>query len=231
MTEQLATTTSFSEVIRARRSPREFMSDPVPLEVVESVLEDAQTSPSNSNTQPWSVHVVSGAARDELSVELLAAHDEQRSSLDFTATYGEGVHLERSQHFGATLYGALGISRHDHQGREEFVRNNLKFFGAPHVALLFMPQLGDGVRTAGDIGMYAQNFLLSLTAHGYQGVPQTMLGMYADPARKVLGVPDDLKLLFGISFGAPTPDSPARSVDPGRLPLRESVVLHDTPLW
>lgn len=231
MTEQLATTSSFSEVIRARRSPREFQPDPMPLEAIEGVLEDAQTAPSNSNTQPWEVHVVSGAKRDELSAALLAAHDEQRPSLDFTATYGDGVHLERSQVFGAALYGSLGIARHDCKGREEFARNNLKFFGAPHVALLFMPQLGDGVRTAGDIGMYAQNFLLSLTARGYQGIPQTMIGMYADPARKVLGVPDDRKLLFGISFGTATPDSPLRSVNPPRLPLRDSVVLHDTPLW
>ncbi|WP_307173099.1 nitroreductase family protein [Streptomyces africanus] len=40
------------------------------------VLEDARTAPSNSNTQPWTVRVVSGAARDALAKELLQAEEE-----------------------------------------------------------------------------------------------------------------------------------------------------------
>lgn len=79
--------------------------------------------------------------------------------------------------------------------------------------------------------MYAQNFLLSLTARGFHGIPQAVHGMYADTAREVLGVPDDLRLLFGISFGTAKPDSPVRDLEIGRVPLDESVVLHDTPLW
>lgn len=61
------------------------------------MLEDAQTAPSNSNTQPWTVHVVSGAARDALAKELLQAEEEGRTSPDFTDGYGEeGIYLERS---------------------------------------------------------------------------------------------------------------------------------------
>lgn len=38
-------------------------------------------------------------------------------------------------------------------------------YGAPHVALLFMPSFGDNVRVGGDMGIYGQTFWLSLTAH------------------------------------------------------------------
>ncbi|MCX2730654.1 nitroreductase [Saccharopolyspora sp. NFXS83] len=222
---------SISDVIRTRRSPREFLPDPVPVEVIRGVLEDAQSAPSHSNTQPWLVHVASGATRDELSAELLAAHDEERRTPDFTDTYGDGVHLARSQHHGAALYGVLGIARSDHERRNEVVRDNLRFYGAPHVAFLFVPRLGDGVRAASDVGMYAQNFLLSLHGRGFQGIPQAVHGLYADTAREVLGVPDELKLLFGIAFGTAAPESPVRSLEIGRVPLEESVVLHDTPVW
>lgn len=221
----------FSDMIKTRRSPREFLSDPVPPEVIRGVLEDAQSAPSHSNTQPWQVHVASGATRDELSTALLAAHDEERPTPDFTDTYGDGVHLARSQHLGATLYGVLGIARSDRERRNEVVRDNLRFYGAPHVAFLFMPRLGDGVRAASDVGMYAQNFLLSLHGRGFHGIPQAVHGMYADTVREALGVPAELKLLFGISFGTAKPDSPVRSLEIGRVPLQESVVLHDTPLW
>ncbi|MEB3369643.1 nitroreductase family protein [Saccharopolyspora mangrovi] len=55
--------------------------------------------------------------------------------------------------------------------------------------------------------------------------------MTADTVRKTLGVSDEFKLLFGIAFGTAKPDSPVRDLDIGRVPLPESVVLHDTPLW
>jgi nitroreductase len=109
------------------------------------------------------------------------------------------------------------------------VRENLEFYGAPHAAFLFMPALGDGVRTAGDIGMYAQNFLLSLAARGLAGIPQTVLGVYADTVREFLGVPAELKLLFGISFGTADPAAPVNAVGRERVPLQQSVVLHGTP--
>lgn len=217
---------TITEVIRSRRSPRAFLPDRVPGGVIREVLEDARWAPSHSNTQPWITHIVSGTARDALSAALLDAHDAQRRSPDFTETYGDGVHLERSQHLAAATYGARGVAREDHEGRNEVVRENLRFYGAPHVAMLFMPQLGDGVRAASDVGMYAQNFLLSLHGHGYQGIPQAVHGMYADTVRDTLGVPKDHKLLFGIAFGTADPASPLRSLDIGRVPLDHSVVLH-----
>jgi nitroreductase len=74
--------------------------------------------------------------------------------------------------------------------------------------------------------MYAQTLLLSLTARGYHSIPQTILGMYADVVRDALGLPDELKLLFGISFGTADPAAPVNDVHMHRLPLDESVVLH-----
>ncbi|MGW6332941.1 nitroreductase [Nocardia rhamnosiphila] len=220
--------TGFVDVIRSRRSARKFLPDPMSATDIRNVLEDAQSSPSNSNTQPWVVHVVSGALRDDMSAGLLQAYEEDRESADFTFDYGDGTYVKRSQAHGATLYEAWGIARSDVDGRREVVRDNLRFYGAPHVAFLFMPQLGDGVRTAGDIGMYAQTFLLSLTARGFHGIPQTVLGMYADVVRTILGIPEDLKLLFGISFGTADPAAPINDVHMHRLPLDRSVVLHGT---
>ena len=74
--------------------------------------------------------------------------------------------------------------------------------------------------------MYAQTFLLSLAARGYAGMPQTVLGLFSNPVRAALGVPADMKLLFGISFGSAGPD--AMNAPPMlRAPLSDSIVLHD----
>ncbi|SCF98747.1 MULTISPECIES: hypothetical protein [unclassified Streptomyces] len=58
-------------------------------------------------------------------------------------------------------------------------------------------------------------------------------GLYSDTIREFLGVPGDLKLLFGISFGISfgiaNEAAVVNSVRMGRVPLEQSVVLHDTP--
>ncbi|ERG69410.1 hypothetical protein HMPREF9336_04106 [Segniliparus rugosus ATCC BAA-974] len=193
------------------------------------MLEDAQRSPSNSNSQPWRVHIVSGAKREELSGALLRAAGEGRASLDFTfdPKYDGNADLMRNvKEQGYRYYETMGVDRDDYEARGRLVLRNYEFFGAPHVAFLFAPLIGDGVRVAADIGMYAQTFLLSLAAHGFGGVPQTALGLYADTVRESLGIPAERKLLFGISFGRPDEAAAANSFRTSRMPLEESVVLH-----
>ncbi|MFE9728746.1 nitroreductase [Streptomyces sp. NPDC005794] len=222
----------FTDIVQARHSVRSFLPDPLSASDMRGVLEDAQAAPSNCNTQPWTVHIVSGAARDALSKEILRADEEDRFSPDFTfdyADFGDGAYLDRAHHHAATVTQAQGLKREDREARKVVARKGLEFFGAPHAAFLFMPTFGDGVRAAGDIGMYGQNFLLSLAARGLAGIPQTQLGFHADTVRDFLGVPEDLKLLFGISFGIADETTPVNNVRMDRIPLQQSVVLHDTP--
>ncbi|MEU0030882.1 hypothetical protein [Streptomyces sp. NPDC006335] len=86
------------------------------------------------------------------------------------------------------------------------------------------------MRTAGDIGMYAAELpALTVGPGGLAGIPQTVLGVYADTVREFLGVPAELKLLFGISFGTADPAAPVNKLRTERVPLQQGVVLHDTP--
>jgi nitroreductase len=196
---------TFHDVLTARHSVRDFLPTPVSEELIRSVLGDAQLSPSNCNTQPWDVHIVSGGKRDELSAAFISDFDAGNTSLDFSFDMSEyyGSYKERRQQQGAVYHQALGVKREDFDERRTISARNLTFYGAPHVALLYVPSFGDNVRVAADIGMYAQTFLLSLVAHGLGGIPQTMLGMFADTTRKILPIDENSKLLFGISFGYP----------------------------
>ncbi|OFP87416.1 nitroreductase [Corynebacterium sp. HMSC059E07] len=190
------------------------------------MLIDAQSAPSNSNTQPWNVHLVGGAALKELSAALIAEFDRNGINPDFTIDYGQGVHPQRSQQLAAKMYGLLGIAREDKEARTEFIRENLRFFGAPHAALLFIPPLGDRIRAAFDQGTYAENFLLSLQAHGYHGVPQGMISLLAPTVREFLGVDEEYKLVTALTFGVADESSPVFKTVPGRAPLSETVTVH-----
>jgi len=218
----------FHDVVRDRRSIRSFLPTPAPDELIHAVLEDARHAPSNSNIQPWSVHIVSGAKRDELSKAMLAAEAEGRLTPDFPWGYDglRGVYSERQKAQAAAYYKALGVAREDFDERRMTMLRNMEFFGAPHACLLFMPAFYDGVRVAGDVGMYAQTFLLSLAAHGLGGVPQTLLGFFANTAREVLGIDSSMKMLFGISFGYPDMNSPASRYWIDKVPVEEYVTFH-----
>lgn len=219
---------SFSHVVRHRRSMREFLPQAVPTDLLQRVLEEAQQSPSNCNTQPWQVHIVSGAKRDELAAALMAADDVGQFTPDyyFDMTEYPQLYAERAQSSAKARYDAIKVTREDKDGRAKAMRLNLDFFGAPHVALLFMPALGDSVRVASDMGMYGQTFLLSLTAHGLAGIPQTLLGMYADTVREVLSIDPGMKMLFGISFGYADRTATANDMVVGRIPVSQSVTFH-----
>lgn len=218
----------FQDVICERYSARTYLPDPVPEATIRAVLQDAQTAPSNANIQPWSVHIVSGAKRDELSKAMLAAEAQGKVSPDYPFGYDElyGAFSERQVKQASEYYRSIGVPREEKDLRRvEFLRN-LEFFGAPHACLLFMPPFYDSVRIAGDVGMYGQTFLLSLTAHGLQGCPQTLLGFFAGTVREVLGIDPKMKMLFGISFGHPDLNSKGSKYRIGRVPIEECVTFH-----
>ncbi|MCB1666783.1 MAG: nitroreductase [Porticoccaceae bacterium] len=191
----------FTGIVNQRRSIRAFRNEPVPADLLERVFESALRSPSNCNTQPWQVHVASGQAVENLRQVLPGCFLRGEHSLDFPydGKY-QGVYQERQYAAANALYEAMGIPRADKQQRQEALLRNFTFFGAPHVAFLFLPE-PFGLREACDLGMYAQTVMLSMTAHGLASCPQTALGFLSDPVRETLGVDASQKLVFGISFG------------------------------
>ena len=56
----------FLHIVEGRRSLREFKPDPVSRQIIESVFGVAQRAPSNCNTQPWFVHIVTGDTLEAL---------------------------------------------------------------------------------------------------------------------------------------------------------------------
>ncbi|WP_086868869.1 nitroreductase [Kosakonia pseudosacchari] len=219
---------AFDETVRQRFSARAFLPVPLTDEQIQDVLQDAQYSPSNCNTQPWHVHVVSGETKNRLAKRMTENDLAGRQTPDFTFSYDDfhGDYFERAHEQARIYYDAIGVAREDKARRQEAYLRNYQFFNAPHAAFLFMPSFGDNIRVASDIGMYAQSFLLSLTARGFAGIPQTLLGFHADMIREELGVSTDYRLLFGISFGYADMSAPSAKTRMPRIPVEKSVVMH-----
>ncbi|PNP97981.1 nitroreductase [Sphingobium sp. SA916] len=215
------------DLIKARRSTRAFLPKSIPSATLKAIFDDARSSPSNCNTQPWFVEVVSGANRDKLATALMdaGARGEFTPDYPFDETMYTGVHGDRRRAQGALYYSTMGIARDDKQGRDEAIMKNLNFFGAPHAVFLFMPSYATE-RVAGDIGSYAQNLMLIMKAYGVDSCPQTVLGFFAQQIREILGMSDNFKLLFGISFGYADPNSAASTIVMPRAELFETTRFH-----
>jgi len=221
-------TLSFEEAIRVRRSIRGFLDKPVPDSVIREVLQDGQYAPSNCNTQPWNTHVVLGDRLKQLSALLHAKNDAGEFTPDFTFDQNDfyGEYRKRNDALGKAYYEAMNVMREDKDGRRRVGAMNYSFFNAPQAAFLFMPSFGDNVRVAGDMGMYGQTLLLSLAARGLGGIPQTALGFFAGTIREFLGIPEEFKMLFGISFGYVDEAAPGNRIHMDRVPVDTSVTFH-----
>ncbi|WP_329563213.1 nitroreductase [Streptomyces uncialis] len=214
------------KLIRGRHATRGFRPEAVPEDTMRAIFSLAGAAPSNSNAQPWRVEVASGDTRERLADALRTAHAEKRISVDLP--YSEDMYTPvlqaRRAAFGAQLYGALGIGAHDHEARADYDAQSLGFYGAPHVAFLFVTG-GGGARLAADAGAYMQTLLLAMTAYGVASCPQGLLSFYADTVRAALGVGGG-QLLVGVSFGYADEAAPVNHVTAGRAALEEVTTFH-----
>lgn len=206
-----------------RRSCRAFLPEALPESELAAILAPALRAPSNCNTQPWFLHVVSGAAIERLRRRLPEDFAAGRVSLDFPyeGKY-DGVFKERQYASAQALYSAMGIEREDREARQAAFMRNFSFFDAPHVAFFFLPA-GFSEREACDLGMFAQSVMLLLDEAGLGSCPQTALGFLADAVREELAVPREQRLMFGLSFGRPDLAAPANRCVTERAPAQELI--------
>ena len=213
--------------IASRRSVRGYLPKPADKETLHSIFNTAQTAPSSCNTQPWKVGVVSGEARDRVQKKLETAvmTGDFQMDFEFDGTY-QGIYKERQHDAAAQLYNAMGIERGEKDKRNAAFMRNFAFFDAPHVAFMFLPE-EFGIREAADLGMYAQNLMLSIQAHGLTSCPMTALSFNAPAVREELGLDDSHKLMFGIVFGYEDTNHCANNARIGRATLEDTVIFSE----
>ena len=131
---------TFQAIVNERRSIRAFKSDPVGREVIDAVFAPALRAPSNCNTQPWFVHIVTGDKLEKLreSLPMAFATGDVAPDFPYDGVY-DGVYKDRQYGAAKALYDALGIPREEKAKRQEWFLGNFRFFDAPAVAF-FIPR-------------------------------------------------------------------------------------------
>lgn len=223
--------TTVEEAIVSRRSVRAYLPTPVPRHEIEHLLALAARSASNSNSQPWRVHVLTGEPKRQLAEALWEALDHHgrgiceypyQPALDGWQEPFRG----RRARFGESLYGdTLGIAADDAVGRMRHHRRNYDFFGAPVGIVLTTSrhQLGGGLV---DAGLFLQALMLATRQAGLDTCPQASFADFAPVLRRHLPIPDDQIVVCGLALGHADHDHRSSSLRTPREPVDRFATFH-----
>lgn len=192
--------------ITSRRSIRAFLDKPVDRDEIARILDVAARAPSGTNTQPWKVYVLTGAARERLSKAILAVNADPEQARQHTEEYAyyprEWVapYVDRRRKVGWDLYGLLGLGRDNKAGMAAQHARNYAFFDAP-VGLIFTI---DRIMAQGswlDYGMFLQNIMVAARGRGLDTCPQAAFTQYHRVIATQLGLADNEMVVCGMALG------------------------------
>lgn len=217
-------TAAVDTALRTRHSMRAFLPTPVPRATIEELLAVAARAPSGTNTQPWQVHVLTGAARRRLVDRLQAAYNDAEVSAAHTEDYAyyprEWVSpfIDRRRKVGWDLYGLLDIAKGDKARMHAQHARNFAFFDAP-VGLMFTI---DRVMQQGswlDYGMFLQNIMIAARARGLHTCPQAAFTQYHRLIAEELQLAPNQQVVCGMSLGWADPEAVENSLVTDREPV------------
>ena len=192
--------------IRARRSIRAFLPQPVAKQDLLNILNVASRAPSGTNTQPWQVHIVTGAKKQAITDEILSIFKNPELLKEHTEEYNYypakwvDPYLARRRKVGFDLYGLLGIGKEDKDKMQQQGARNYQFFDAP-VGVFFTI---DRVMQQGswfDYGMFVQNVMLAAKARGLDTCPQAAFTQFHRVIAQHLNLKPEQQLVCGMSLG------------------------------
>lgn len=217
--------------IASRRSIRAYLPTPVPREEIEAILDVARFCATGVNMQPWRVHVITGAAKTQVSRAIAELDNDPSLSGDLEDAYEyyprewTSPYVDRRRKVGWDLYGLLGITKGDKQRMHAQHGRNYRFFDAP-VGLLFTI---DRVLKEGsllDYGMFLQAVMVAARGRGLHTCPQAAFLKYHEVISNALEIPAEQMLVCGMSLGYADENSIENTLVTDREPVSAFTTFH-----
>ena len=219
-------TAAVDAAIASRRAVRAFLPIPVARETVEAILRVASRAPSGSNIQPWQVHVLTGAAREAMTREILAAYDDPAQLAQHAEEYDYypkawfSPYVERRRKLGWDLYALAGIAKGDKARMHAQLGRNFRFFDAP-VGLVFTMDRALGAEHLLSCGRFLQNVMLHARLQGLHTCPQAAWNQFAGIILPHVGATADEVLVCAMALGHADPDAIVNRFHTPRLPVQD----------
>ena len=217
--------------ITSRRSIRAFLPTPIPEATIREILEVATRAPSGTNTQPWKVHVLTGAARQRLSDAITAVYNDPSERAQHAEEYDyyprEWVspYIDRRRKIGWDLYGLLEIGKTDKDKMHAQHGRNYAFFDAP-VGFIFTI---DRIMAKGswlDYGMFLENIMIAARGRGLDTCPQAAFTQFHRVIKRELQLGDHEMVVCGMALGVADHSAVANRLTTARATVDEFAKFH-----
>ena len=215
----------FQEVIRNRRSIRQFLPKSVSEDLIRDMIAECLWAPSWGNTQPWEIVVASGQKMEAFkkkSQDALLAGKEAVTDIPMPQVWPD-AYMTRYRDLGKSVLGALSIAREDKEARLQHFVKMFGFFDAPAAVLVAVDKELALEYAMFDAGIFLQTFCLMAHDRGLGTCILAVMVSYPEIARELFAIPDSKLIVMGAALGWPDPDAPVNSFDRKRGSLDEFV--------
>lgn len=170
-------------VMSTTRAMRHFTDQPIPDEVLETLVQAATCAPSGKNTQPWAF------------VMITDAHLRRQIGDLYREAWYETM---------PPMLTAPAANKAEERARADWEYLGNHMGDAPALALICTTNAGGAVAAAGSIFPAIQNMLLAARAHGIGGCLTTVHRARDEQIKALLGIPDEVSTVALIPLGYPT---------------------------
>jgi nitroreductase len=209
------------EGIRTRKTFRGFTEEKVSKEMIQEILLDGHMAPSASNMQPWNFHVLTGTPLSELCAKIEDFHRNKKVTYDSAKDkkIPEKYMRQRKKLFIELkpLISSLG------EKHRQFIESgSIRFYDAPAVIFITTDCALPETKLM-DIGMAAENIMLSAHARGLATCAIAYTLLYAEPIKKSLNLDTNSETVLSISLGYPDNSFPLNDFRSSREDLNSVV--------
>lgn len=210
------------QAMNERFAVRAYKSDPVPLDLIKKIIQQALKAPSWANTQPWEFAAATGKQLKAIEDGFVKKGVQHNNEIDRPYEFPE-PYISRIR----ALHPRKDRSEESKEELEARVLKNYRHYGAPACIYLligrdfFYQSKGINAWSLYDCGAVVQNIMLLATSYGLGTVAQADAADHPDVIRKELKIPDNKVIALGISIGYPDWDDPENKKRRAREPLEK----------
>lgn len=214
----------FFDVIRARRSVRKYLPEPVPNEVMQKALDAALLAPNSSNMQPWEFYWVRSKEKKAALVEACLSQSAAKFAAELVVVVcrsdtwkrNRSIMIQRIEAEPDSKAKKVGLDYYNKVVPLAYSMGLFNFFGVIkfflfNLAGLFRPIPRSPVSRSQlfhvlhkTTALACENFMLAMTAQGYGTCP--MEGFDERRVKKILGLGRNSSVTMVISAGKVDPN-------------------------
>ncbi len=189
-----------TDLLTQRHSTRRFTDQPVPLDLLKTIITEAQRSPSWENTQPWKLYLAVGQTAAKIRNSHAAhaqAHDKSWTEVVPPKEWAAHPQANMDQ-WSQDLKSQLSAPDVD-----DFMQAQGQLFDAPAILYITIPKDASSYSVY-DAGGFGNSLVLAAYNHGVDSVTAYEFIRFPAEVREQFAIPADESLLIGIGLGYAT---------------------------